>query len=72
VVAESLDGESVLIGEAKWASRADVARWRADLRARATAAPFLRGRRVVCALWVKEGRESHDVVTPEAVMAALR
>ncbi len=72
VVAESLDGESILIGEAKWASRTDMARWRSDLRARATSAPFLRGRRVVCALWVKEGAEGDDIVTPETVMAALR
>jgi uncharacterized protein len=72
LVAESLDGDSVLVGEVKWASRPDVARWRADLRARVTSAPFLRGRRVVCALWVKEGPETEDIVTPETVMAALR
>jgi len=72
VVAESLDGDSVLIGEANWASRPDVARWRAELRVRAAAAPFLRGRRVVCAVWVKDGPEAEDVVKPEAVMAALR
>lgn len=72
VVAESLDGDSVLIGEAKWASRPDLGRWRADLHARASSAPFLRGRRIVCALWVKEGPEGDDVVTPEAVMTALR
>jgi AAA+ ATPase superfamily predicted ATPase len=72
VVAESLDGASVLIGEAEWASRADLARWRADLRKRAESAPFLRGRRLVCALWSKEGVEGADLVTPAAVMAALR
>jgi AAA+ ATPase superfamily predicted ATPase len=72
VVAESQDGEAVLIGEARWASRPDLARWRADLRTRAAAAPFLGGRRLVCALWVREGQRSDDVVTPDAVMAALR
>ena len=72
VVAESLDGESVLIGEAKWASRPDVARWRAELRVRAESAPFLRGRRLVTALWVKDGAEGGDTVTPAAVMDALR
>lgn len=72
VVAQSLDGDSILIGEAKWASRPPVARWRAELRARAESAPFLRGRSPVCALWVKEGAEGGDVVTPAAVMAALR
>jgi hypothetical protein len=45
---------------------------RSDLRARAAAAPFLRGWHVVCALWVREGPAGEDIVTPEAVMAALR
>jgi hypothetical protein len=72
VVAESLDGESVLIGVAKWATRPDVARWRAELRARAAAAPFVRGRRVVHALWIKEGVTGEDIVTPDLAMAALR
>ena len=72
VVAESLDGESVLIGEAKWATRPDVARWRSELCARAASAPFVRGRRVVCALWLKDAVAAADLVTPEQVMAALR
>ncbi len=72
VVAESLDGESVLVGEAKWARRPDVSRWRAELRARAHAAPFVRGRRVVCALWLRGANPGSDVVTPDQVMAALR
>lgn len=72
VVAESLDGDSVLVGEAKWAARSDPSRWRAELRARAASAPFIRGRRVVHALWVKEGPAEDDVITPEVVMAALR
>lgn len=72
VVAESLDGESVLVGEAKWAARADIPRWRAELRERAERAPFLRGRKLVCALWVKRGPEDSDVITPEMVMHALR
>lgn len=72
LVAESLDGNSVLLGEAKWASRPDLRRWRAELRARADSAPFVRGRRVFTALWVKEGTVEDDIVTPDVVMAALR
>lgn len=72
VVAESLDGASVLIGEAKWSSRQDFGRWRADLAERAAAAPFVRGRRVVHALWVKEAGKEQGVITPEAVMEVLR
>ncbi len=72
VVAESLDGESVLIGEAKWATRPDVARWRGELRARAAGAPFVRGRRILHALWVRQGASGDDIVTPDLVLAALR
>ncbi|MSQ01539.1 MAG: hypothetical protein EXR71_06555 [Myxococcales bacterium] len=72
VVAESLDGRSVLVGEAKWTARADVAGWRAELRARVASAPFVRGRRVAYALWVKEAFAGDDIVTPDLVMAALR
>jgi AAA+ ATPase superfamily predicted ATPase len=72
LVAESLDGASVLIGEVKWATRPDLARWRAELAARAEAAPFVRGRRVVCALWAKGVDAAADVVTPDQVMAVLR
>ena len=72
VVAESPDGDSIPIGEARWVSRPDVARWRAELRTRVLSAPFLRGGRVVCAPWVEDGAESGDIVTPEAMMAALR
>lgn len=71
VVAESLDEKSVLIGEVKWAARTDIQRWRPELRTRIAAAPFVRGRRVVEALWVKSGPGSEDVLTPEAVMKAL-
>lgn len=72
VVAESLDGKKVLVGEAKWAHRSDVRRWRTDLRERANRAPFLRGREVVTALWVRQDVDADDIVTPKQVMAALR
>ncbi|MFH1468579.1 MAG: DUF234 domain-containing protein [Pseudomonadota bacterium] len=72
IVAESLDGQSVLVGEAKWTARADVARWRAELRVRSASAPFVRGRRLVTALWVKEAQAGDDIVTPDRVISALR
>jgi AAA+ ATPase superfamily predicted ATPase len=72
LVAESADGRSVLLGEVKWASRPDLPRWRAELAARAQAAPFVRGRKVVCALWAKGVDAADDVVTPDQVLAALR
>ena len=76
VVAESLDGDSVLIGEVKWSASTDAARWGAQLRAKASTAPFVRARRVVCALWLKEpgavpgGVDA--IVTPDHVLDALR
>ena len=76
VVAESLDGKSVLIGEAKWSGRGSEAkRWAADLRERAEDASFVKGRKVVFALWIKKALAVESdmlVVTPEAVLKALR
>lgn len=72
IVAESLDGKSILIGEAKWANRPDNSRWRAELQHRAETAPFVRGRRVVHALWVKNGACDDDTIGPDTVMDALR
>lgn len=72
VVAESIDGGSVLVGEVKWARRPDLDRWRGELRERVAAAPFVRGRRVHTALWVRDGASAHDVITPEIVMSVLR
>jgi hypothetical protein len=76
VVAESLDGKAVLVGEAKWTDRrSDAARLAADLRARASAAPFVRGRKLHLVLWLKRPRadlRGVAVVTPDAVLDALR
>ncbi len=72
VVAESLDGEAVLVGEVKWSTRMEADRWRADLQSRAASAPFLRGRKVVYALWVKGDQDAEDVVGPDRVLELLR
>jgi AAA+ ATPase superfamily predicted ATPase len=77
VVAESLDRKSVLIGEAKWSDKeSDAKRWGERLRARAADAPFVKGRNVVLALWLKKRPRSvagdMAVVTPELVLDALR
>jgi len=76
VVAESLDRKSVLIGEARWSDKgADGRRWAEQLRARAMRAPFVGGRHVVLALWLKKPWKAGDgveVVSPEAVLRVLR
>lgn len=76
VVAESLDRKTVLIGEAKWSGKeSETKRWAEDLRARAEAAPFVKGRKVVFALWLKKPLAVGSdvaVITPDAVLKALR
>lgn len=72
VVAASTDGRAILVGEARWTRQADLGRWRADLAARAAAAPFVQGRRVVTALFVRSGPHEADLVGPDAVLSALR
>jgi len=75
VVAESLDRNSLLLGEAKWtASREDVRRILARLEDRVQRLPFVRGRRVVLALWVKGKVQvpgDAAVLTPDDVLGAL-
>jgi uncharacterized protein len=76
VVAESIDRTSLLVGEAKWtASRADVGRMVAGLKDRVQRLPFVRGRRVVPALWLKEKSQTSGdiaVLTPNDVLDALK
>lgn len=77
VVAESLDGKRVLVGEAKWSSRDRDARAElARLRERIAAVPVLRDRDVVLALWRREGSSSRvrgaEVVLPKHVLSTLR
>jgi hypothetical protein len=74
VVAESLDGTSVLVGEAKWSTAAvnvDAARDRLLSIARNSA--WARGRDVVPVLWVKRGPRRSNVLiqTPDDVLDCL-
>ena len=55
VVALSLDGQELLIGECKWAEKkaaVDVTKLAAQLRAKACAIPEAKGRRIVTACWL--------------------
>lgn len=76
LVAESLDGKSLLIGEAKWTvSPPEIPGLAARLAACARRLPGARGRRIVTALWTRAlptpASDMH-VVTPETVMTAMR
>ncbi len=75
IVAESLDGGAVLVGEAKW-NAADVppGEARARLGAMAKNAPWVRGRIVIPVLWLKQGRRHAEfhMQTPDDVLDCLR
>lgn len=75
LVAESLDGGSVLVGEVKWAAPSDAERLLAELETKARRLPAAAGREVVSALWLKEpvgGKIADRVVTPRQVLDVLR
>ena len=75
VVAESLDGQSIFVGEVKWTGeRSAPDAVAADLMARVAHAPFLKGRKVVAALWMRSGKAatSIEVFTPDKVLDCLK
>lgn len=74
LVAHSLDGGSVLVGEVKWAAPRDAERLLAELEGKARRLPVAAGREVVPALWLKASVElsAGHVVTPRQVLDVLR
>ena len=54
IVAESTDGGSILIGGAKWRDVDNVNRLIEHLRRESWNAPFVRGREVYLALWLRK------------------
>jgi AAA+ ATPase superfamily predicted ATPase len=75
LVAYSLDGGSVLVGEVKWAAPRDAERLLAELEAKARRLPAAAGKEVVPALWLKapvDGPATDRVVTPRQVLDVLR
>lgn len=75
IVAESLDGTAVLVGEAKWNdAEAHLDETIGRLLAVARNAPWTRGRTVVPVLWVKHGRHRTNVHlrTPDDVLDCLK
>jgi uncharacterized protein len=75
IVAESLDGKAILIGEAKWGN-ADEAAMIACLREKvAYNVPFIRGKQIITACWIgrdERVKPKNEVVTPRMVLEALR
>lgn len=71
VVAESMDKKSILVGECKWNSADYAGRLLEKLKAKAEKAPFIKGKKVVYALFLKEkplDKTDANVVLPEAVI----
>lgn len=75
IVAESTDGGSVLIGEVKWGDEDNANRLMEHLHRKAQSAPFVRGREVFLALWLKQrvrARRGVKVITSRQVQDALK
>jgi hypothetical protein len=75
VVAESASGDALLIGEVKWTAPDDPARTLHELERKAAQLPFVEGREVFLALWLKEpvqGSLSPQVMVPQQVLDGLR
>jgi len=75
LVAESQGRDALLVGEVKWASPDDPARLLQELERKVARLPFIEGREVFMALWLKapvRGRLSRQVMSPKQVLAGLR
>lgn len=74
VVAESLNGKKLLVGECKWTGGEDAGRLRAELVAKARKLPFLKGREIVPVLFLKQKPiqgSSDGIICPEEVIKAI-
>lgn len=78
VVAHSLNGQELLVGECKWAEKravVDVGKLAEQLRAKAAGLPAAKGRRIITACWLGGGASAKGqidhVYYPKDVMAAL-
>jgi uncharacterized protein len=76
LVAESETGDSILVGEVKWAAATlDIARALKELERKIERLPFVEGREIFAALWLKaagRGTASRHVFTPRQVLDVLR
>ena len=76
IVAESVDGKAILLGEAKWSSGRQARAAAAELVSKARTFPLAAGRSVHTALWLREsaGRKKPEIriVTPTDVLRVLR
>lgn len=74
VVAQSMDGKKLLVGECKWTEGEDAGRLIYELTAKARKLPFLKGQEIVPVLFLKQKplRESDAlVITPQEIIDAI-
>ncbi|MCD4719760.1 MAG: ATP-binding protein [Desulfobacula sp.] len=76
VVAESLDGKNLLLGEAKWEDKTNVQSVINKLEKKAANFPKCAGKKIILAVWCKQrmtaAQEKHPVLTPEDVLSVLK
>ena len=77
LVAEDMDGEALLLGEAEWRERLDQGAVFERLRNCSENFPRARGRKVILGAWLKQGGGAEAgpgefVVDPEATLEVLR
>lgn len=74
VVAESMDGAAILVGEVKWSDGVDTRRVLAELEGKAARLPAANGREVQLGVWTKGRRRAaagSRVFGPGDVLAVL-
>jgi len=75
VVAESVSGETLLVGEVKWEETTDYGRAFSRLARKASNLPIARDRKVLLGLWTKaspKDRKVKNVMTSRQVLKVLR
>lgn len=75
LVAESTDGDALLVGEVKWTRARNVGRLLEDVETKAARLPFAADRKVLTAVWLKdrpEDGEPQRLLTPGEVLGVLR
>ena len=75
VMATSLDGRALLLGEAEWGPRANPAALLAELRRKAPLLHQAQGKEIVCAAWVPRAagqRAGIEIVTADRTLRVLR
>ncbi len=76
VVAESVDGKILLVGECKWTEKADISKISAELTKKAVSLPFAEGHTIISVLFLKNrpaiSPSGIFIFGPEDVVEALK